>query len=161
MDFVVKDRSCLTATTAQILNRLAWRHEPSPAHHPKALLVLQLAHDLDHEILVGGPAHQFAPVIGPIGEQELEPGPVPAHDELDDVPRHAGRVPRPQKPTKTVALPAGPPTSSVCAPRSFRVADSVPLRTTASERLRWALAKQRAISGCKPAKMTETYGQCG
>jgi hypothetical protein len=41
-------------------------------------------YDLDHEVPIGCLAHQFAPLIGPVREQVLEPRPAFA-DCLDDL----------------------------------------------------------------------------
>ncbi|ANY82153.1 hypothetical protein BB934_27735 (plasmid) [Microvirga ossetica] len=51
------------------LLRKDYLNDPPSREHLKALLVGQLAHDLDHEIPVGGFTHQLAPIISAIGEQ--------------------------------------------------------------------------------------------
>lgn len=50
----------------------------------KAFLLGQLTHDLDHEVPVGGLAHQPTPVVGAVGKQVLEKGPALTH-RLDDL----------------------------------------------------------------------------
>jgi hypothetical protein len=79
--------------------------QAAPAPHPaegslphpaawqdlKALLVLELAHDFDDEVMVGSGARQLAAVVGAVGavgEQVLQPGPALA-DGPDALPAPA------------------------------------------------------------------------
>lgn len=80
--------------------RFAIAHEAPPSRHPaegalddlaprqdlEVGLTLDASNDFDHEVEIGGLAHQVAPVIGTVGEQVLDPGPALAdrgQDHLD------------------------------------------------------------------------------
>src|SRR5215203_985157 len=81
-----------------ITELLVVTHQPPPACHPaerpldqpaarqhvEALLALQLAHDLDHEVAVDRLAHQLAAVVSSVREQVPEPWPTLANG-LDDL----------------------------------------------------------------------------
>ena len=51
----------------------------------------KLAHDLEDEVVVGGLAHQLAPIVGAVGEQVPQPRPALA-DGRDDPLRTRRRV---------------------------------------------------------------------
>lgn len=58
-------------------------HDPSTGQNLEALRSVPASDDLDDEVQIGRLVHQLEPVVSPVGEQALHPGPALA-DRIQD-----------------------------------------------------------------------------